>query len=195
MALSKIKSTSLETDASNFVKLHEVTAANQATLEFDNTYITSDYDIFKIYIKNLQPVTDSVDLFMRVSSDNGSTYINAQEYRIASLEGHEGTASDVINSRYDNGSSKFKLTGLASNGGNGDLEKIFGEITFYNSSVQYKIIQTHFTYFFSSAGQMATAQSSQCLDSNRTTRMDAIQFFFSSGNINKGDFILYGVKT
>ena len=88
----------------------------------------------------------------------------------------------------------MRITGSASSQGNQADESTSGVIEFFNSVVDYKRLQTFLTYHFSSNAQTATAQTSHEHKANRTTRVNAIKFYQSSGNMESGIFTLYGVK-
>jgi len=204
MALSKIQAESMNladtyaftgsvSGANTLVKIHSITAsAGDASVVFNNSYITSDYDVYRIYIKNVSPQSDATRFHAFFSFDNGSSYVSSN-YTKVSFEGHEGTASDVINSRYSSSDTKMILTGSSSTQGNQDDEGIDGVIEFFNTTEEYKKLQTHLTWAFA-GNQTATAQSSHALKSNRTSRANAIKFEWGTGNFASGVFTLYGVK-
>ena len=193
MALSKIKSTSLESDATNLVKLHQITVSSgDADVVFNSTYLTTDYDIYRIYLKNVRPVTDSSRLLAKFSYDNGSSY-ESSNYTKVSFEAHQATASDVINSRYSAGAGSMNINGSSATQGNAVDESTSGVIEFFNSAVDYKRLQTFLTWHFFN-GATATAQTSHEHKANRTTRVNAIKFYQNTGNMESGIFTLYGVK-
>ena len=82
MALSKIKSTSLETDATNFVLLSSQTASGDSSIAFNNTIITSSYDNYYLTGDGIISSNDLVQPRIRVSADNGSSYLNAEQGRL-----------------------------------------------------------------------------------------------------------------
>ncbi len=181
------------TGANTLVKLHSITASSgDADVVFDSTYLTSDYDVYRIYLKAVRPVTDQTRLLARFSFDNGSSFISSG-YTKVSFEGHEGTASDVINSRFSSSASSMNLNGSSSTQGNAIDEGTSGVIEFFNNTSDYKRLQTFLTWHFA-GNQTATAQSSHELKSNRTSRANAIQFRQNNGNFESGTFTLYGVK-
>ena len=75
MALSKIKSTSLESDATNLVKLSSTSfsESGNASIEFTSS-IDSTYKIYKFEFINVHPATNDVDFTFNFSVDGGSNY-------------------------------------------------------------------------------------------------------------------------
>lgn len=69
---------SIATD-SDFVLLDNTTI-NSATPFYDLTNLTTDYFIYRIYFYNLRPVTNGTTLLMRLSTDNGATFISTASY-------------------------------------------------------------------------------------------------------------------
>ena len=178
----------------SFFKLHQIIAsAGDSTVIFDNTYINTDYDVYRFYLKNVLPGTDSVSLRAVFSFDNGSSWYTTSNYTKTLYESHEGTASDITNSRHSTGSGSMQLTGSAATQGSADGEGSEGYIDFFNGTTQYKKLHCFLTYHFN-GGQTATSQGVHELKSDRTTRVNAIKFYYSSGNFSSAVFTLYGVK-
>jgi hypothetical protein len=63
--------------ASGLTLITTLTASNSASLSFTNTSITSSYDLFLFVFNNIKFVNHNRELTMRVSTDNGSTFISA----------------------------------------------------------------------------------------------------------------------
>jgi len=206
MALSKIQAESMNladtyaftgtvsgNSVGNLVKLHSITASSgDADVVFDSTYLTSAYDVYRIYLKAVRPVTDTTRLLARLSFDNGSSYISTGHTKIA-LEAYDGTTDDNINSRFSNNASSMNINGSSSTQGNEIDEGTSGVIEFFNNTSDYKRLQTHVTFHFN-GNQSAMSVATHTLKSNRTSRANAIKFFQNSGNFASGTFTLYGVK-
>jgi hypothetical protein len=176
------------------IYLNTVTISSAvASINFNSTYINSTYDVYKLFFKNVKGSNDNDYMSMRFSFDNGSNIISGSSYGQATLGGHTGTASDVVNSRYYSSGSAISLIGQGSYAGNDTGEDAVGEITIFNSVVAYKKVQGHST-FYHTGGGMFTNQYSAELKSNRTDRLNYIQIFFGNGNITQGSFHLFGVK-
>jgi len=176
------------------IYLNTVTISSAvASINFNSTYINSTYDVYKLFFKNVKGSIDNDYMSMRFSFDNGSNIISGSSYGQATLGGHTGTASEVVNSRYYSSGSAVSLIGQGSYAGNDTGEDAVGEITIFNSVVAYKKVQGHST-FYHTGGGMFTNQYSAELKSNRTDRLNYIQIFFGNGNISQGSFHLFGVK-
>jgi len=176
------------------IYLNTVTISSAvASINFNSTYINSTYDVYKLFFKNVKGSNDNDYMSMRFSFDNGSNIISGSSYGQATLGGHTGTASEVVNSRYYSSGSAVSLIGQGSYAGNDTGEDAVGEITIFNSVVAYKKVQGHST-FYHTGGGMFTNQYSAELKSNRTDRLNYIQIFFGNGNISQGSFHLFGVK-
>ena len=179
----------------NLVKLQSVNVtSNVSSVDFDSTYITSDYDVYKIIVRGILPATDSVDFFMRYSIDGGSTFISTSNYPMVCLDANESTTNGNIDTRMDTSQNGIRLTGQSGNQGSADGERSSGEITFFNSNNTLKIVQSQFTYFFTD-NRLVYSSTSQCLDASRTDTVNGLRFFYNSGDIASGELILYGVKT
>ena len=167
----------------NMVLLSTQTASNAASVSFtsgiDNTYRLY---IFKFY--NVNPATDNVQFQMTASVDGGSSYgvtATTTFFRAVLGEGDSGaslayiTAADLAQS-----ASAVPLT---TNQGNAADENSAGEIHLFNPSST-----TYVKHFYVRTGGMSYNNYSQddfCAGYwNTTDDIDAIQFSFSSGNVD-----------
>ena len=186
MALSKIKSTSLETDATNLVLLNTVTTtdATVSDIDFDSTYITSTYNKY-FYIGTIKPVNDGADFRFRVFT-GGTLQSGSGEY------GHGGyiDGGTDINT---NGDTLIALhAGVGNNSSAGEGATVFG----YIHDPMTSTVQTRIDYI----SQRGTTSSTHGLrmgggQVNTSEANNGISFFLSSGNFASGSKItLYGVK-
>jgi hypothetical protein len=182
------------TGAGTHEKLHSITASNgDSDWTFSSTYLTSTYNKYFFTFENILSTNDENYFIARLSFDNGSNYISSSNYQKASLEGHEGTASDVINSRYSTGASYMMLTGSSSTAGNQSDEACNAVAYFHNNTVDYKALSFMGNFRFN-GNQHAVIYSSHALKTNRTDRCNNIKFYFNSGTIVSGKITLYGVR-
>ena len=186
MALSKIKSTSLETDATNLVLLNTVTTtdATVSDIDFDSTYITSTYDKY-FYIGTVIPVNDTVDFRFRVFT-GGTLQSGASDYGT-------GAYQDGGTDFNDNTMSNIEIqVSIGNNSSAGENATVFGYIHNPMSSTQ----QTRMDFI----SQRGTNSSQHGLrmgggQVNASEANNGISFFFNSGNFASGSKIsLYGVK-
>ena len=180
--------------AGDVVLLTTATASGSSELAFtsglDSTY--GEY-IFKFY--NLHPSASNPDLYFQTSVNGGSAYANATTttmFRTTHKEDGSGGALSYRDGR-DNAqtTSGIHLTG---NSGNDADQSTAGEFHLFNPAsttyVKHFIAKTNglqtgsaFFYQWHSAGYV-----------NVTDNVDAIKFYFSSGNIDTGVIKMWGVK-
>ena len=155
-------------------------AANAAFTQFDAT----KYDHYQFWFQNVIPVTDDVQLHGFTSSDGGSSYdAGSSDYRTHSVA--EGTSVAF----------GFLLNGLGNIGsasGETGINSIFGVMsphlaTFTSvnadgGSVVNRDGKTHGSAYFASGFTRRSAAD-----------VDAIKFAFSSGNIESGEIVMYGI--
>lgn len=162
------------------------TASNDAAITF--TGLSSTYGAYKLVFANVEPASDGVGLYLRTSTDGGSTYDSgAGEYSTTSFfatdSPNSGVSSDVGAATY------IRISGTVGNAANEDCS---GEITLVNpSAAKYSEVfgigrnvnasGARGVFFFSGA-RLSAAD------------VDAIQILFSSGNISTGEFKLYGLR-
>lgn len=180
--------------AGALVLLESHTAATSATLDFatrnaagqSGATIQSDYDEYQIEIVGLRPATNSVSLWMRVSTDGGSTYdttaiYSYADYRFISSGSAPGGAVTQAQFQVTNGTDTVANTATA--GVNGSL-KLFNPL----STVVYKYLRGSLEYVSTNLeGTIWVGGYAS------TTAINAFRFLFSSGNIALGTIRVYGV--
>src|SRR5262245_39416565 len=75
--------------------LAERTASNSTSLDFTGI-ISSLYDIYMIEFINIVPSADA-DLYMRMSTNNGSSYDSGSNYTNAAVQSNQGTFVGSLN--------------------------------------------------------------------------------------------------
>jgi hypothetical protein len=161
------------------------TASNDASIEF--TLDNSKYSSYQIVLDSLLPATDGVELFMRFSSDGGSTFDSgAGNYRYAS---RWVATNGTVGSTSSESATAINLTNTVGTsagetGVNGKLDLISsGE---GRPSVRWQLSRT-------SSSNLLVYQNGGA-ERTATVEVDAIQFLMSTGNIASGKIYLYGVK-
>ena len=169
------------------------TASSSASLSFTSG-IDSTYKEYIFYFVNMHPVTDNVDFRFQANRVSGSGYnetitsTNFQAYH------EENGSSAVLQYRADYDQAQgtaFQLLGNTC--GNGNDESISGYLHIFNPSsttfVKHYIARTN-TYYYGditidlySAGYF-----------NVESALDEFQFKFSSGNIDSGQILLFGLN-
>ncbi len=170
--------------------VHTITASSDANVTFNSTYITSTYKHYIVQMIDLVPATDSQHLKFLASADNFSSDIGSYDRLIShDSSGNAGTPDQF------NGSTNMdplQITGTQACG-SASGESFSGHLCIYNpsnSSVQ-KMMSVEAAYVDSDAVSRM-AQGYCTIDS--TSAVNAIRFFFASGNIASGVFKLYGVN-
>jgi hypothetical protein len=155
-------------------------AATVAFTQFDAT----KYDHYEFWFQHVIPATDAQDLLAHASTDGGSSY-------------------DTTNGNYHLGDGVdkegFVVAGL-----------VGSDTNEFGVSGEFKLLAPHntaYTYASTFAPVMVTAESMRMSDSGESQTsnnnfatvhmvaadVDAIQFKFTSGNIESGEIVMYGV--
>lgn len=165
------------------------TASNDATISF--TGLTSSYSSYMLIFDSVVPATDIVSFYMRTSTNAGSSYDSgASDYAWTRMRWRVTTGSSVTDlSEGDYTSDALILT---NNIGSDSNEMLSGELRLYNpSGTNYTQANWKIMYVDNGASLQAVSGSGFRLSA---ADVDAIQFLFSSGNIESGNFYLYGLK-
>ena len=169
------------------------TASSSSTIDFtsgiDSTY--KEY-IFKFY--DIHPATDNVDFKFNMSADGGSNYNvtkTSTGFYAYNFESGSGQGLDYEASYDLAQSTSFQF--LAADVGNANDESCVGTLHLFDPS------NTTFVKHFIFVGNRYVATPISANDyfagyGNTTSAVNAVQFKFSSGNIDAGTIKLYGVS-
>jgi len=175
-----------------------LTLSNAATASFvhgsSSVVFNDTYPIYKFQFINIHPVTDNVQWMHNGSIDTGSNYNVVKTNTMFEGEKGEGSASPTLN--YITGHDIAQGTGNAKftyNCGNDNDQCVSGEMVLFNPS------STTFVKHFITV--VANSHNSNYIKNtytagyyNNANDIDAMQFSFSSGNIDSGIIKLYGIK-
>jgi hypothetical protein len=165
--------------------ISSATASNDGSIEF--TLDNSTYSSYQVVLDSLLPATDGANLYMRFSSDGGSTFDSgASDYEYAARNvASNGVASD----KSDENASEFIISdqigtaaGETGVSGKADLTPSGGG----HPSVRWQFSRV-------SSGNFLGYQRGGG-ERRATVEVDAIQFLMSTGNIASGIIYLYGLK-
>lgn len=159
---------------------------NGAAIDF--TGLSTAYINYVVYMDNVKLAADVTSFIMRVSVDNGSTYI-AANYTGASL----GYLSSAATAHSTAVASAQMTVSSAATMGNAANEDLSGMVTIFNPATAGITRFTMQTTYLNGAGNTAITLSGYNYN-GATTAVDAIRFLAGSGNITSGEFRLYGVK-
>jgi len=170
------------------------TASSSSAVSF-TTGIDSTYDIYKFEFINIHPATDNVQLRHAASTNGGSAYDLNPILTFLDAENHEGSdgASLGYVTGHDNSNNSQTEAKITYNVGNDSDQSTSGEMWLFGLS------DTTFTKQFMST--MITSHNADyskmsftCGYYNTSSDIDAMQFTFSSGNIDSGKIKLYGIQ-
>lgn len=164
------------------------TASASSSIDFVLTDYLSTYRAFRFELTGVNPATDAVHLYVRTSTNAGSSYdAGASDYSWV-YWGRTDAAADFNTS--DAADNEIEI---ANSIGNGAAEDLDGEVTLFNpvGTTFHKKVEFNATYVAASGALSITKGSGRRA---ATADVDAIRFVMSSGNIAAGTFALYGIK-
>lgn len=184
--------------AGSLVLLESHTASTSATLDFTTRNATgqsgasfqSDYDLYVFELLAVLPATNNVDLYMRLSSNGGSSFISTSTYYYscfaarggASNNTETGATAQLVLTRTGDGIATIDAAwGVYGTFRIGNplstsvYKRVYGGASWNNNANQHCI------------GMMSGLWASS------GTAVNAVQFLFNSGNVASGVIRLYGV--
>lgn len=162
------------------------TISNQATLDIP---LITGYRAFKIVLTSVRPQTDNVSLYMRTSTDGGSTFDSSAGNYSWGYNYFESDGGD-INSAGSDSDTEIELATTATALGNAAGENWNGEITLYDPAGSQTKLVTFEATSISAAGVKESYRGVGAR--NATADIDAVRFVPSSGNLASGSWALYG---
>ena len=181
-------------DGTNLVKISSQTASSSSSIQITSG-IDSTYKIYKFEFINVQPATNDVNFSVGFSINGGSNYTVAKTGSGHQLQiGEDGSSLSSGSQAIHNSGNSTSLHPISHSTGNGSDEQLSGHMYLYNPS-NTTFVKSYFseiqTYHASDLAMLHTTQGF----ANTTSAIDGVKFQYSSGNINVGEFILYGVRT
>ena len=175
-----------------------LTLSNAATASFvhgsSSVVFNDTYPIYKFEFINIHPVTDNVQWMHNGSIDTGSNYNVVKTNTV--FEGEHGEGDETPTLNYITGHDIAQGTGNAKftyNCGNDNDQSVSGEMMLFNPSSTTFV--KHFTTVVSNSHNSNYVKNTYTAGYyNNTNDIDAMQFSFSSGNIDSGIIKLYGIK-
>ena len=182
----------------SMVLIKTLTASSSANLSFvhgtSDVVLNSTYPIYLFKFINLHPATDNVQFRHNASTDAGSNYNLNKTSTMFEGEHSEGGGSGTLN--YITGHDIANSTDVCKvtyNIGSDNDQGISGEMWLFNpsSSTFVKNFMTVVSNTHNGNYEKNTYTGGYY---NTTSDIDAVQFTFSSGNIDSGLIKLYGIK-
>ena len=173
----------------SYALIEKKTAASSATLDF-TTGISSAYSEYVLVLKNIRPATNGVHMYIRVTTDGGSSfksgvadYVNVARSYLSdgSSAAHSGT-SDAIKPLGNTAAYNSAATGVS-----GEI-KCFD---LYNTSKRFRAVWS--VGFQNTGAEEVFAEGSGRYDTSGTA-INGLRLMFSSGNVEEGIAALYGIR-
>ena len=169
--------------------LTTATASSSASLDF-TSLITSTYDVYLIILDEIMPATNAADLYLLLSTDNGSSFTTADyAYVTDTLTKHNHGDSVSRSSTSARGLAQIQLmNSAATNQGQG----VSGPIYLFsplNASLQASLRWS----FIGNDNGVNIKVLDGAGKQESTSTFDAFQIKFSSGNIASGTVRVYGI--
>jgi len=199
MSLIKLKNNALDNLTSfegsvslgDMVLVSSATASSSASIEFS----LGSYKEYKFFFVNMHPATNSVRFQFNFSIDNGSNYNVTKTSTSFRAYHSENDASTELS--YESGSDLAQGTGFQvldlSSVGNGNDEAFSGVMSVFNPSSN-----TFVKHFIATGEQNAANDFSHngfiAGYANTTSALTNIKFQMSSGNIDDGKILMFGLN-
>ena len=171
------------------VLLEQHTASSSASLDF-TACISSTYDTYKIVLVNVVPATTAQPLYMRMSTNGGSSYDSSSLYQYEYTNALAGTSGQAAEGSASAGQI---ILGAGQIDSTTDYGGVTGTMEFYNpgGSQSYKLLIGQFV-IRDKRDAVISVRNQSAVYIN-TTATNAFQFLFASGNIASGTIRVYGI--
>jgi hypothetical protein len=172
------------------VLVSSTTASSSASIEFT----LGSYKEYQFFFINMHPQTDSVDFGFNLSTDSGSNYnvTKTTTHFTAIHQEDDGSASLSYTSGSDLAQSTADVITGASNLGADNDQSIVGKLSLFNPSSTTYV--KHFI-FDSTLSEFRDRVHAQYIAgyANTTSALTNIRFKMTSGNIDDGTILMYGI--
>ena len=192
MALSKIKSTSLETDATNLVKVNSASLSGESEVIFE---FTGDYKVYKIMFYNLHTSSNVQDLKVNFSTDGTNFNTVKVQSGFKSARDEAGTVHQLVEDGTLVANNTSTGAVIIENLGTDNDQTCFGEIIIGNPK------STTYTKNYRSVATVTESSDYTRTDYcggyvNVLGAVTHVRFHLTgSANFDDGEFILYAIKT
>lgn len=164
--------------------ISSATINNVATVDFTG-FDASKYSDYVFSLDNVIPVTDSVNLNLRFSTDGGASFSGTYFYSTI-----YGSPASVSNGGSSGGAAQI----LAFSGVGSDTNEfgVSGEVRVFGPDLTARTFCTGLLYVKGANGDPFISPFGG--ENNTTTAVNGVRFFFSSGNLESGVISMYGVR-
>ena len=180
-----------------FIK--KLTASSSATLSFvdgaSSVVLDNTYKEYVFTFKDIHPASENPFFSFNLSVDGGSNYnVTKTSSAFFTQQGESGSGAELNYSTARDLAQSTGVQNISSEAGDDSDQGVSGYLHLFNPSstsfVKHYISQTNSNFKYSEPYVMSTYVAGY---GNTTSAIDAIQFSFSSGNIDAGDICLYGI--
>ena len=180
--------------------LASISASNQSSLSL-NGYMSTSYKIYEIFLENIVPVTNGVDLLLNCG--NGGSEITQYYGYYNSFSGSSG--SDASQTDYQvlasgtggiSSQGRWKISGKDEfDVGNTSAEGYTGLVRLYHTQDSGRYVNGHIDHcaYQSDDGYSVNRYISSFRGNFGSTLVTDINIAFDSGNISSGTMYLYGI--
>ena len=186
----------------DLVFISKQTASSSASISFTSG-IDSTYKEYVFYFNNIHPATDAVNFQFQADTGTNTNYnqtITSTTFRAYHYEDYaDQNLSYVTEDDQAQGTSFQVLSVMGGTGIGADNDQNFnGSLTIFDPSnttfVKHFLSRCSTNYSGDSDGTDAALDMFCAGYFNTTTALTRVQFKMSSGNIDSGDILLYGVN-
>lgn len=174
--------------ATGMVLLATATASADATVDFTSG-IDGTYDEYVFALQNVTPATDGVILWLRTSTDGGSSWdAGASDYQSVTWSfqhNFSGSSGSPTDDKIVLAGNTFAVGSAAGENG------VSGRVHVAQPSVAHEVEVWGQGVYMADDGELAGVISRG--RRNAAADVNGLRFLFSSGNIESGKFKLYGV--
>lgn len=176
------------------VLLGTFTASTDSSIDIESL-ISSTYDDYRLEMSGVEMSDDDARLLMRVSTNNGTSYISTTTYKISVKSNESAGVSDDTNS--SNTATAMNLTSATATWmiGNAAEESFSGHLNMFDLNNTTRTKQFFCQEVHNNpTGDTVFGRHSCAIDTSAA--VDAIQIlpFPFTGTIDAGEFRLYGIK-
>jgi len=153
--------------------------SNAASVSFTQ-FDASKYDHYQFWFQNVIPVTDNVDLYLRTSTDGGSNYASTNgDYH---FYGNTDKTAMIVTNGVGSDTNEYGVSG--------PFYLFAPHLTAYTYGDS-----TNITFTDAAQGRVYTTPPGAGSGNVRLAAedVDAVQILFSSGNIESGEIVMYGI--
>ena len=189
-SLNNVTALNVAIATGNMVLVSSATASSSATIDF----ALGNYKEYQFYFVNIHPQTDITALQFQTSTDSGSTYgVTATTTLFQAYHDEADTGTSL---EYDGGVDLAQSTNfqyLSNATGNVNDQSVSGTLNLFNPSST-----TFVKHFVASVNdyQYHNYSSIKFIAGyfNTTSALTNIRFKMSSGNIDDGTILMYGIN-